>query len=200
MDDIKLIGPDEWSRVLELHSINFPSRDVDSLRRKYTSCYRKKAPTSDPNVPEEIKLAKEVKRKMGDKAQFGGGEEVYDILENIFNGGNSDDGTSIRKANPIPVFVGTNGNNDDAVSGTTNSTPSYTPIKAATINQSTSTTSSNPSSNSNSVNGGGTAVSNSTPSINGLVSRGSGSSSRKVDFMELMMIQIQNESNERAFE
>ena len=68
MKDILLIGLDEWEKVVELHSVNFPGRNVDSLCRKYTSIHRKKVPTCDPNMREEVRLAIKVKYTIGDQA------------------------------------------------------------------------------------------------------------------------------------
>ena len=59
--------------MVEVHPVEFPGQDVDSLRRKYTSIHVKKVPTGDPNIPEEMRLAKKVKYMIGDHTQLGGG-------------------------------------------------------------------------------------------------------------------------------
>jgi hypothetical protein len=89
MEKILPIGPDEWDKVLQEHSIQYPGRDVESLRRKYTNMHRKKAPTGDPNCPPAIKLAKKVKYLIGERAELGGGEDLYDMEKDRFDGGGS---------------------------------------------------------------------------------------------------------------
>ena len=37
METVVPIGPTEWDEVLDQHCEVFPGRDVDSLRRKYTT-------------------------------------------------------------------------------------------------------------------------------------------------------------------
>ena len=51
---------------MEICLIEFLGRYVDSLRRKYTSIHREKVPTGDPNMPEEVRLAKKLKYMIGD--------------------------------------------------------------------------------------------------------------------------------------
>ena len=74
------IGPQEWEEVAELHSVSFPGRDVVSLRRKFTTLHRKKIPTGDPNMPPAVRLAKQVKYAIADKAELGDGTGEFDIL------------------------------------------------------------------------------------------------------------------------
>ena len=71
METVVPIGPTEWDEVLDQHSEVFPRRDVDSLRRKYTTLHRKKIATGDPNMPLEVRLAKKVKYAISDKAELG---------------------------------------------------------------------------------------------------------------------------------
>ena len=73
MEEILLIGPDKWEKVVELHLFEFPGCDVDCLRRKYTYIHRKKVPTGDLNMPEEVRLAKKFKYMIGDQVQLEGG-------------------------------------------------------------------------------------------------------------------------------
>ena len=70
---------EEWSTVLESHSVRYPGRTVESLRRKYMTLHRKKAPTGDPDVPEHIALAKTVFEAIGDKASIGRGDDIFDM-------------------------------------------------------------------------------------------------------------------------
>ena len=50
MHSILPIGPMEWDLVVEAHTATYEGRDVDSIRRKYTSLHRRKIPTGDPNI------------------------------------------------------------------------------------------------------------------------------------------------------
>ena len=91
---------------MEVHSVEFPGRDVDSLRRKYTSVHCKKVPIGDPNILEEIRLAKKVKCMIKDWAQFGGKEEDYDMISDCFGGESvgldNDDETAGSPLTPPP--------------------------------------------------------------------------------------------------
>ena len=80
MEAVVPIGPIEWDEVLDQHSTLFPGRDVDSLRRKYTTLHRKKIPTGDPNMPPEVRLAKRVKYAISDKAELGDGGGEFDLM------------------------------------------------------------------------------------------------------------------------
>ena len=51
MEEILPIGQDEWDEVVSRHSIGFPGRDIDSIRRKYATLHRKSIPTGDPSMP-----------------------------------------------------------------------------------------------------------------------------------------------------
>eukprot|EP00536_Pseudo-nitzschia_multiseries_P017414 jgi/Psemu1/50759/gm1.50759_g len=57
------IRPDQWEHVAQLCAENYPhsERDVDSIQRKYQKLHRKSIPTGDPNIPDDIALAKEIK-------------------------------------------------------------------------------------------------------------------------------------------
>jgi len=85
MEEVLPIGPDEWDRVLVEHSNLFPNRDVESLRRKYHTLHRKKIPTGDPSMPLEVKMAKRIKYKIGERANLGDGEEGFDLATGEFN-------------------------------------------------------------------------------------------------------------------
>jgi hypothetical protein len=84
MLNIMPIGGDDWEAVLEEHSIEYPGREVDSLRRKFSQLHRKKIPTGDPRCPEEVKLAKRVKYQISSRADIGDGEEEMDLTTGIF--------------------------------------------------------------------------------------------------------------------
>eukprot|EP00560_Eucampia_antarctica_P004687 CAMPEP_0197836690 /NCGR_PEP_ID=MMETSP1437-20131217/29737_1 /TAXON_ID=49252 ORGANISM="Eucampia antarctica, Strain CCMP1452" /NCGR_SAMPLE_ID=MMETSP1437 /ASSEMBLY_ACC=CAM_ASM_001096 /LENGTH=309 /DNA_ID=CAMNT_0043443069 /DNA_START=24 /DNA_END=953 /DNA_ORIENTATION=+ len=86
MEEVLPIDPDEWGLVLQRHSVNYPGRDVDSIRRKYHTMHRKKIPTGDPNMPDSVRAAKRIKYKIGDRAGLGGGAEGYDLEEDDYTG------------------------------------------------------------------------------------------------------------------
>ena len=80
MNDVLPIGPTEWEEVLDAHSVRFPGRDVNGLRRKYTTLHRKKIPTGDPHMPEPVRMAKLCKYRTADKADLGDGTGHFDMM------------------------------------------------------------------------------------------------------------------------
>ena len=80
MLEILPIGPNEWERVVDIHSEVYPGRDKESIVRKYTALHRRKIPTGDPNMPPEIRLAKRIKYAIGDKAELADGTGEYDMF------------------------------------------------------------------------------------------------------------------------
>lgn len=79
MSTILPIGPIEWEKVTETHSVKFPGRDTDSLRRKYTSTHRRKVPTGDPDCPPEVREAKRIKMAIGSKAELADCANEFDM-------------------------------------------------------------------------------------------------------------------------
>ena len=79
MSKILPIGPLEWEKVAELHGKQWPGRDVESLRCKYTSTHRRKAPTGSPDCPPEVREAKLVKAAIGSKDELTDCAEEYDM-------------------------------------------------------------------------------------------------------------------------
>ena len=86
LEEILLIGPDEWNEVVEQHNMRFPNpgRDMYAIRRKYMTLQRKTIPTGNPKCPPEVKQAKRIKYKLGQKADLGDAAESYSI-ENGFD-------------------------------------------------------------------------------------------------------------------
>lgn len=76
---IKPIGGLEWDQVVEEHSVNYPGRDVDSLRRKFAQIANTKVPTGNPNCPQWVRIAKRAKIAIAERADIGDGEEFYDL-------------------------------------------------------------------------------------------------------------------------
>jgi hypothetical protein len=102
MEGVLPIGGEEWDEVFQQHSVLYPGRDINSLRRKYGALYRKGIPTGDPNCPPEVRQAKRVKYKIGDKANIGDGEEEYDLEGGTFAPNNDDEDDEDADA-PPPV-------------------------------------------------------------------------------------------------
>ena len=125
LEDVVPVCKTDWESVLHQHSERFPGREVAALRRKLQGLHRRKMPTGDPNMPEEVRLAKEVRDLIGAKARISTADEQYDMEgEGVFL---SADGVARSAAR----VVGGNSNivNDgDSVSITTseNGSPSRT--------------------------------------------------------------------------
>ena len=79
------IGPDEWQRVCDEHNLNYPGRDLNSIKRRYATLYRKQMPTGNPNMPWEVREAKTIKRLIGEKAMMGDGQEHFDLQQGFGN-------------------------------------------------------------------------------------------------------------------
>lgn len=74
----------EWESVLTEHEKRFiqNERTVDGLRRKFANLHRKKIPTGDPMMPEDVRRAKRIRYKMTERADIGVGDaaSVEDFL------------------------------------------------------------------------------------------------------------------------
>ena len=85
LEEFLPIGSEEWNRTIALHNDDcknmkgFHPRDRPSISRKFTSLCKKKAPTGNPNIAPEVRWAKKVKHLIGQKANVGDGEDVFDI-------------------------------------------------------------------------------------------------------------------------
>ena len=88
--DVLPIGSDQWKEVADRHAAVYPFRSKEAIQRKYNSLQRKAIPTGDPDCPEEVRLAKQVKHLIGDKACIGDAEEEFDLEDVQFGecGGN----------------------------------------------------------------------------------------------------------------
>ena len=63
---------DERDHVASLHSSRYPRerRTMDSLKRKFSSLHRKRIPTGDPMIPNDVKWAKKIRGKMTERADL----------------------------------------------------------------------------------------------------------------------------------
>ena len=95
------IGPYKWEQVADEYSQQYLGRDVESLRRKYTTMHRRKVPTRDLTCPPEVRLAKRVKVMIGEKADLGEGEREYDMERNTFSGDFKVEGSSDKSLDGV---------------------------------------------------------------------------------------------------
>ena len=59
------------------------------MRRKLANLYRKKVPTGNPNMPEEVRLAKQIKFLIAQKADIGDAEKLSDLQDGYIDGGDN---------------------------------------------------------------------------------------------------------------
>lgn len=76
LSEIEVIQPlcrDEREAVRVEHKRRFAANDrtVESLKRKLASWNRKKMPTGDPLMPEDVRRAKQICQKMTERAEMG---------------------------------------------------------------------------------------------------------------------------------
>lgn len=76
---------EEWDAVLVDHMKLFSdfNRTVDSLKRKFSMLHRKKMPTGDPLMPDDVRRAKHLRYLMTERADLGVAEETADVVETI---------------------------------------------------------------------------------------------------------------------
>lgn len=120
------IGPEQWEQVVHRHEEKWPAqlRDRDSINRKYSTLHRKSIPTGDPNISPAVKLAKEIKHFIGVKANFGDGEDEFDLEEGYKT--NSEDNASTSTP-PPPLLRHQPSQTQDTTQLTEMSNPSPTP-------------------------------------------------------------------------
>ena len=58
------IDAEGWAEVHEIFNSKHSSRGVEGLKRKFNKLANKPVPTGNPNIPEDIKLAKSIKGKL----------------------------------------------------------------------------------------------------------------------------------------
>ena len=99
------IGLEEWEKVVDDHSVMYPVKNIESIRRKYDSLNRKKVPTGDPSISIEVRMAKRFKYFIEDIVELCGGEEQYSIESNTFtNKDGSDDDQEEEKCALLAFF------------------------------------------------------------------------------------------------
>jgi hypothetical protein len=90
--EILPVGGEDWTAVPEAHLVDFPGREVGSLRRKFSLLHRKKIPAGDPRCPEEVKLAKRIECQISGCGDVGDGEEEMDLTTGSFSDLLAEDG------------------------------------------------------------------------------------------------------------
>ena len=71
--------PNDWDRLADMCFLTSPNQEIESLRKKYTVCYRKKVPTGDPNLPKNLKPPKFIKYTIREKVPSVGTEATKSI-------------------------------------------------------------------------------------------------------------------------
>ena len=95
MRDVLPIDGNEWDSVVSQHNQLYAhcDRSIPSLRRKFQELYRKKIPSGDPNMPEDVRLAKHVMYKITEKSEISAGDEEIDAFGAAQdNGGDDEEG------------------------------------------------------------------------------------------------------------
>jgi hypothetical protein len=94
LDEKLPLAKDEWDYVASRHMDRYPNteRTVDSLKRKFASLHRKKIPTGDPLIPNDVKFAKRIRIKMTERADLGDG--IDDDSVNTFEDDDLEDESS----------------------------------------------------------------------------------------------------------
>lgn len=65
--------------VVTDHLRKYLGREVESVKRKFVTIHSRKAPSGDTNIPEYVRIAKELKEMIRDKAILNVTDEVYDM-------------------------------------------------------------------------------------------------------------------------
>ena len=81
MEEVLPLGSVEWETVANRHNEKYTTypRSADSTRRQYYSLCKAMPPTGDPNVPEEVALARQIKRLITQRGDMSDGTEQYDF-------------------------------------------------------------------------------------------------------------------------
>lgn len=74
------IAPDEWKRCCDVHREEYPDRDDGAQRRQYNKLVKKSKnhPTGDPNMPEDLDLARQVNKAIADRCNLSEMKTVRD--------------------------------------------------------------------------------------------------------------------------
>ena len=75
------IGPEGWMSMESEHGVQFLGRRRSALVRKCSTLHRRQIPTVDPDFPEEVKLANQIRHLIGNTVALGDVEEEFDFKE-----------------------------------------------------------------------------------------------------------------------
>ena len=117
MKELAPIAPEEKKHCAELHRVEYPDRDDTSQRRQYNKLVKKSKnfPTGDPNMPEDLDLARQVNRAIAERCNLGqddssSGEEMPPLGSNNDqdeddddDDDGDDDGLGVPRASPRPA-------------------------------------------------------------------------------------------------
>lgn len=87
------IGNSEWEHILTLHDRNFSDkmRTVDSLKRKFATLHRKKIPTGNPIMPDDVLIAKNIRSKITERSEIGNANDFSDEFSDDSKDSSEDD-------------------------------------------------------------------------------------------------------------
>lgn len=102
------IGNSEWEHVVTLHDKNFSAkmRTVDSLKRKFATLHRRKIPTGNPIIPEDVSLAKEVRSKITQRSEIGTADNVSDQFDDDSEDSSDDEDSDENNSSVINIEDG----------------------------------------------------------------------------------------------
>ena len=105
LDKHKPISKEEWDLVESEHGSMYPEqgRTADSIRRKFSSLYRKKMPTGDPNCPLPVRRAKRIHIAINQKAELSDGHDSdsFDLSD-----GDDPELAAVLQDIPLPPLPG----------------------------------------------------------------------------------------------
>ena len=64
IEQVLPIDMEGWNEVHDIFNSKHTSRGVEGLKRKFNKLTNKPVPTGNPNMPEDVKLAKSIKGKL----------------------------------------------------------------------------------------------------------------------------------------
>ena len=76
------VSGEEWDQVEVHHSISYPVRKAEGLRRKFQELYRKKKSTGDPDCPLSVKRAKLLRRAIIKRCEVDDAE-VEEVVQGV---------------------------------------------------------------------------------------------------------------------
>ena len=83
LEDVLPVCGEEWEAAVQRHFNNYPvkNRDAASIKDKLFKLTKKKGGTGNPNMPEDVKLARQVYKQILLKTDLGTADESFDVEE-----------------------------------------------------------------------------------------------------------------------